>query len=136
MAEFEDMFFDELVDAMIKTCRAHGDAKRDDIWNESLQTALRCVCNFFGQAVPSRCDITRKETEHDAVNHPSHYCRGGMETLDYILAKDMDFLLGQVCKYISRAGYKDPAKELEDLRKAQFYLNKKIEELECAKSDS
>lgn len=64
---------------------------------------------------------------NDPVNHPSHYCDGGIETLDFIVAKKMDFFLGQVCKYISRAGKKDPAKELEDLQKAQFYLNRKIE---------
>lgn len=65
--------------------------------------------------------------KNDPVNHPAHYCDGGIETLDFIVAKKLDFFLGQVCKYISRAGKKDPAKELEDLQKAQFYLNRKIE---------
>ena len=64
---------------------------------------------------------------NDPVNHPSHYCDGGIETLDFILAKRLDFLLGQVVKYVSRAGKKDPAKELEDLQKARFYLDRKIE---------
>ncbi len=68
--------------------------------------------------------------ENDLINHPAHYCDGGIETLDYILAKRMDFLIGQVCKYISRAGKKDPEKELEDLRKARFYLDRKIKILE------
>ena len=71
----------------------------------------------------------------DPVNHPSHYCDGGIETLDYIVAKKMDFFLGQVCKYISRAGKKDPDRELEDLQKAQFYLNRKIELLKGAKAE-
>ena len=66
----------------------------------------------------------------DDINHPSHYTFGGIETLDYILAKKMDFLTGQVCKYISRAGFKDPDKELEDLKKAQFYMNRKVAEME------
>lgn len=66
---------------------------------------------------------------NDPVNHPAYYCDGGIETIDYILAKNMDFLLGQVCKYISRAGKKDPGKELEDLEKAQFYLSRKIQAL-------
>ena len=66
----------------------------------------------------------------DPVLHPSHYTDGGIETLDFIVAKKLDFFLGQVCKYISRAGKKDPAKELEDLKKAQFYLNRKIEMME------
>ena len=52
------------------------------------------------------------------------------ETLDYIVAKKLDFFLGQVCKYISRAGKKDPEKEVEDLKKARFYLDRKIELLE------
>ena len=76
-----------------------------------------------------------KEQSNDPVNHPSHYCDGGIETLDFIIAKKMDFFLGQVCKYISRAGKKDPGKELEDLQKAQFYLNRKIELLEKEKAE-
>ena len=65
-------------------------------------------------------------TVNDPVNHPAHYCDGGIETLDYIVAKKLDFFLGQVCKYISRAGKKDPEKEVEDLKKARFYLDRKI----------
>ena len=68
----------------------------------------------------------------DPISHPAHYCDGGIETLDFIVAKKLDFFLGQVCKYISRAGKKDPAKELDDLKKAQFYLNRKIELMEKA----
>ena len=71
-----------------------------------------------------------QEEKHDEINHPSWYCDGGIETLDYILAKQMDFLLGQVCKYISRAGKKDPDKALQDLKKASFYLDRKIIEME------
>lgn len=67
----------------------------------------------------------------DPVSHPAHYCDGGIETLDFILAKKLDFLTGQVVKYISRAGKKDPAKELEDLKKARFYLDRKIAEMEA-----
>ncbi len=70
---------------------------------------------------------TADNEQNDPVNHPSYYCDGGIETIDFILAKRMDFLLGQVCKYISRAGKKDPGKELEDLEKAHFYLKRKIE---------
>lgn len=73
--------------------------------------------------------------EHNAVSHPSYYCEGGIETLDFILAKKMDFLLGQVCKYIVRAGKKDPAKEAEDLEKARFYLDRKIRLLKEGKEN-
>ena len=73
--------------------------------------------------------------EHDAVSHPSYYCEGGIETLDFILAKKLDFLLGQVCKYIVRGGKKDPAKEVEDLEKARFYLDRKIRMLKERKGE-
>ena len=65
----------------------------------------------------------------DNVEHPSHYCRGGIECIDAIeasLGKDefAGFLRGNIIKYIWR--YKDK-NGLEDLKKAQWYLNKLIE---------
>ena len=77
-----------------------------------------------------------KQQASDEVNHPAHYCDGGIETLDFILAKKLDFLLGQVVKYVSRAGKKDPTKELQDLEKAQFYLNRKIELMKGVNSNA
>ena len=62
----------------------------------------------------------------DAVNHPSHYNMGGIEVIDAIEAWELDFCLGNAVKYIARAGRKDPAKEVEDLRKAIFYIERKI----------
>lgn len=67
----------------------------------------------------------------DAIN-PTHYTSGGIETIDYIQAKlgndgVMAFCLGNVIKYVSRAGKKDISTELEDLKKAQWYLNKAVE---------
>ena len=78
---------------------------------------------------PTGAKTDTVQPEHDPINHPSHYTDGGIETLDYILAKKMDFLTGQVCKYISRFGKKNSSKAVEDLKKAQFYLNRKIAEM-------
>ena len=61
----------------------------------------------------------------DAVNHPSHYKVGGIETIDFIEAKRLGYNLGNVVKYITRADYK--GNKLEDLRKAQWYLTREIE---------
>jgi hypothetical protein len=72
--------------------------------------------------------------EQDAVNHPAHY--GGdtvYEVIKVIEAWELDFHLGNTVKYVARAGKKDPERDLEDLRKAQFYLNRKIELLEAAR---
>ncbi len=69
---------------------------------------------------------------NDIVNHPSHYTNGGIETIDFIEAKELNFSLGNVVKYVSRAGKKDPKKTIEDLRKAEWFLNREIKRLEKA----
>ena len=67
------------------------------------------------------------------VNHPSHY--GGeqnpYEAIKVIEAWNLCFALGNAVKYISRAGKKDTSKLLEDLKKAKFYLDRKIANLEA-----
>ena len=62
----------------------------------------------------------------DPVNSPSHYTDGGIETVDFIEAKQLNWQRGNAVKYISRAGKKDPAKEIEDIRKAVWYLERDI----------
>jgi hypothetical protein len=64
----------------------------------------------------------------DKVNSPSHYKVGGIETIDFIEAKGLDYHLGNVVKYISRAEFKDT--KLENLKKAQWYLNRVVSNLE------
>ena len=60
----------------------------------------------------------------DPVNSPPHYRAGGVETIDFIEAKDLNYRLGNVVKYVSRAGRKgDP---LQDLEKAAWYLQREI----------
>jgi hypothetical protein len=66
----------------------------------------------------------------DNVNHPDHYKDGGVEVIDFIEAKNLDYHLGNVVKYVSRAGKKDPQKKVEDLKKANWYLTRKIGDLE------
>ena len=63
----------------------------------------------------------------DIINHPSHYCDGSIEVIDYIEDKGFGYHLGNAIKYISRAGKKDPSKEIEDLRKAVWYIERYIE---------
>lgn len=69
----------------------------------------------------------------DLINHPPHYTDGKIEVIDFIEDKQLDFHIGNVVKYVSRAGKKDPNKEIEDLQKAAWYLNRKIEKLQKAK---
>jgi hypothetical protein len=60
----------------------------------------------------------------DNVNSPDHYKVGGIETIDFIEAKGLNYNLGNVIKYVTRADHK--ANRLEDLKKAQWYLAREI----------
>ena len=69
----------------------------------------------------------------DPVNHPPHYTTGGIETLDVIRAKMSSdrfqgYLMGNGLKYLLRCEYKE--KRIEDIKKAQFYLNALVEEMD------
>ncbi len=66
-----------------------------------------------------------KTTQPDLVNHPPHYKSGGIETIDFIEAKDLNYRLGNVVKYVSRAGRKD-SDPVQDLEKAAWYLQREI----------
>lgn len=63
--------------------------------------------------------------EKDIINHPEHYTKGGIEVRDFIDSWKLDFNSGNVIKYVVRAPYKGT--ELQDLKKAQNYLNHLIE---------
>ena len=65
--------------------------------------------------------------QKENVNHPSHYNKG-IETIDYIESWEMNFNIGNVIKYATRAGYKDD--KLEDLRKASWYITREIKRVE------
>lgn len=78
-------------------------------------------------SVPRKRGRPRKEVITDNVNSPAHYIAGGIETIDFIEAKELGYNLGNVIKYVSRADHK--GKKLEDLKKAQWYLNREVDNL-------
>lgn len=68
----------------------------------------------------------------DNVNHPDHYKAGGIETIDYLEAKlgkegFEGYCVGNILKYTSRYKHKNG---LEDLKKAQWYINRLVESKE------
>jgi hypothetical protein len=63
----------------------------------------------------------------DKVNSPAHYKVGGIEVIDFIESKNFSYNLGNVIKYVSRADHK--GNKLEDLKKAQWYLTREINNL-------
>lgn len=75
------------------------------------------LCRGYNQFKPKK----------EMINHPSHYNQG-IEAIDYIESHKMNFCIGNVIKYITRAKHKGT--ELQDLKKASWYLNREIERLE------
>lgn len=118
--------------------------------SSTLQCAVKCLaCRGLaweplslplGSHCLTFCNKCDKFTTHQVVSrdepavqvdHPPHY--GGdksYEAIKVIEAWSLGFCLGNVVKYISRAGRKPGATELDDLRKARWYLDRYIANLE------
>ena len=100
---------------------------------ESIKMWLNAPCANEPENPPAdkHVDLQRASGKVcDNVNHPAHYTFGNIEVIDFIEDKKLGYHLGNAVKYISRAGRKDPARTVEDLRKAAWYLNRQIERLE------
>ncbi|MDY6154220.1 MAG: DUF3310 domain-containing protein [Terrisporobacter sp.] len=143
----------------ILTVRLDKDTKVDGPITTSVINSCNIINNRTGKEIPNAMnfyterikdlepldidagDIDEVEETaviEDKVNHPSHYtwlkqlC--GIEVID--ITRHMDFDLGNAIKYILRCGHKEELgysnkeKTIEDLRKAIFYINDKIEMLE------
>ena len=66
--------------------------------------------------------------KHDPVERPKHYTMGKIEVLDFIPDQELNYLGGNIVKYIARYRFKGQAST--DLKKARFYLNRLMQELE------
>jgi hypothetical protein len=97
-----------------------------------VESKLRCLGDDL--SISQDVEIFKRAYEkylkdEDPVNSPSHYNDGKIDVIDYIEDKKLGFCLGNAIKYISRAGKKDPEKEVEDLNKAIWYINRRIKEV-------
>lgn len=90
----------------------------------------------FAHPFPQKSDEEVDEflEKVDDVSHPLHYNRGRIEVIEFIEDQRLGYHLGQVVKYITRAGHKDSTKAVEDLEKARWYLTREIE-LRIAKKE-
>ncbi len=107
----------------------------DNITHDTLNKGIFCPSAFgftddckTGDGNCKKC--WDKEYSDDVVNCPAHYTDGKIEVIEYIEDKKFGFHLGNAIKYISRAGKKDKSKEVEDLKKAIWYIQRRIKELE------
>lgn len=100
--------------------------------NRSKRSKVKSKC-------PAKITFSKEKSglrvQPSAVNHPLHY--GGKasqyEAIKVIEAWGLDFHLGNTVKYINRAGKKDVNTEIQDLEKAQWYLQRKINNLKMMK---
>lgn len=110
-------------------------ADRPHAWQE--YNAYGNTCHYpgctLGQSEHTELPAESEAPEvTDAVNHPSHYQHpSGVECITVV--EHMSFLRGNAIKYLWRAGSKGD--ELEDLRKARWYLDREIENLERDRGD-
>ena len=66
----------------------------------------------------------------DNINHPPHYTTGKIEVIDFITDKKLNYCRGNIIKYVVRAGIKSKETELDDLKKARWYIDREIKRME------
>lgn len=88
------------------------------------EVAVEPVAQTIEEPEVKVVEVPKKE---DVINHPSHYTRGKIEVIDFIEDQQLPYHLGNVIKYIARAGHKGD--KLEDLKKARWYLDRYINEV-------
>lgn len=94
---------------------------------ESLFSDRELFCQKKGNA-----DNDELKKQDDVIEHPAHYTQG-IECMDYIESHKLNYARGNIIKYVTRAGLKDASKEVEDLEKARWYLDREIERVKKAK---
>jgi hypothetical protein len=75
-------------------------------------------------------EINKIYSDISMVDHPQHYKGNKFEVIDIIHDYNLSFDLGNSVKYLLRAGKKDPTKTVEDCRKAIWYIESHIKQLE------
>ena len=99
------------------------------LYGDTQEEAQQAAWDFLAE--DDRINRAKKpaEAKEDVIAHPSHYTRfQGIEVIQ--LTEQLNFCRGNAVKYIARAGAKDASKEVEDLKKAAWYIQREIERLE------
>lgn len=111
-----------------------GQKSGNELLNEALRRAFQGQKGEAPDALKSHDNANARVVVHDNVNHPAHYTAGGIECIDAIAAAltcQTDpmhaWLTGQALKYMWRWPLKNG---LEDLKKARFYLDRLIADVE------
>lgn len=102
-------------------------------WNEMTDNMLDKCLDTIGETNPKEQETNPSDTKSDMVCHPAHYNQGKVECIDAMAAATVNksgieaVCVSNIIKYLWRYEAKNG---LEDVKKAQFYLNRLIDELE------
>lgn len=77
-----------------------------------------------------KINLDTAKNGHTAVSHPKHYNQGKYEVISVIEDWKLNFHRGNAVKYLARAGHKDKKREVEDLQKAKWYIEREIQRLD------
>jgi len=102
-----------------------------DVFGESAplhEEVIREMAFTPGEKLTEPIGLYDVQARYETVNHPAHYNQGKVEVIDVV--EDLLFNRGNAIKYLLRAGHKPGSSELEDLRKALFYVQREIGRLE------
>jgi hypothetical protein len=100
------------------------DKKKAESKQQWVVTHVATSNNSIEAAMAKELPVTMEEPKADPVNHPAHYKYGGIETIDFIEAKELNYNMGNAVKYITRADHKGNRKQ--DLEKAIWYLKREL----------
>lgn len=102
----------------------------DDL--DNIEKAIEFYASGYAESAPT---FITKDSPTEKVDHPSHYNNGKIEVIDFIDDHKLNFERGNAVKYVCRAGLKDKNKEIEDLNKAIWYIQREIQNLEKEKNN-
>lgn len=86
--------------------------------------------DFYGtENSTESCETLTTKSSSRTKYDPEHYQRGSIEVWDFIVDQQLDFLAGNVIKYVCRAGHKTQESELDDWLKVKAYVDRKIQAL-------
>ena len=124
----------EIVLALCRVC-GRGEAELDEPCVRSGRLHIPgCLCDECHESRSKRLEnmpsVSKLAASSDPVHSPPHYTAGSIEVITAIEDWRLGFHLGNVIKYVVRSPHK--GSELTDLRKAKWYLERKIKELEAA----
>ena len=95
--------------------------------------ALKLTKNSWGLVrmdETAKLHWSKKMQQEDKINSPNHYTQGKIEVIDFIIDQRMGYLTASALKYLCRWEHKHKGDgQIDDLRKARFFIEKQIEEL-------